>query len=364
LDIGDSTWEAIEISSNGWRIIPQPEVRFVRPQGSVPLPRPSTDSGIETRLKKFLRLNDDQFLLLLVWLVAAMQPQGRHPILCLRGEGNSQLAFLIRSLIDPHSVPIRGVPRDEHTLMIGASSGWLVALTVRSLTKWLTTWIINLHTGVGLSAWQLYSDEGEILFAGGHPVILLVDEGEVFDADLRDVSLFISLPAIGPTERRTGATIQTELDQLLSPFFGYVLNVLVMVLQADFWVPPRLPHLADFALVGERVQVNRDDPCDKAFARAYASGRTDSAVIRLIVNLTTTVGRWGGTATSLLQIISYWATPEERASDSWPEDAASLGKQLRSAKAVLEDLGILIEFGRESGDERKRFINLSAGQGW
>ena len=40
VDLGDKSWQAIEISKKGWRIISNPTVRFTRPKTMEPLPRP------------------------------------------------------------------------------------------------------------------------------------------------------------------------------------------------------------------------------------------------------------------------------------------------------------------------------------
>jgi hypothetical protein len=45
LDLADKKWRAVEIDSNGWRLIENPPVRFRRPSGMKPLPQPVSDQS-------------------------------------------------------------------------------------------------------------------------------------------------------------------------------------------------------------------------------------------------------------------------------------------------------------------------------
>ncbi len=40
LDLADERWRAVEIGTEGWRVIATPPVRFRRPEGMLPLPEP------------------------------------------------------------------------------------------------------------------------------------------------------------------------------------------------------------------------------------------------------------------------------------------------------------------------------------
>ena len=52
IDLGDATWRAVEADAAGWRIAPDPPVRFRRPAGMRPLPEPAraaTGRSIDSR---------------------------------------------------------------------------------------------------------------------------------------------------------------------------------------------------------------------------------------------------------------------------------------------------------------------------
>ena len=76
-------------------------------------------------LEKFLNVDSmNEFILIVGWLIGAMQPNGPFPILLLQGEqgsAKSTTARLLRSIIDPSTVALRTLPRSERDLIISAS---------------------------------------------------------------------------------------------------------------------------------------------------------------------------------------------------------------------------------------------------
>ena len=130
LDLADRCWRVVEIGRDGWRIITHPPVRFRRAAGMLPLPIPETGGSIET-LISFLNIQtrDDQ-VLVVSWLLGALQHLGPYPILAITGEQGSAktvLSKILRALIDPNLAPVRALPREERELMIAANNGHVLA---------------------------------------------------------------------------------------------------------------------------------------------------------------------------------------------------------------------------------------------
>jgi hypothetical protein len=88
-DLADEHWRAVEIGPDGWRVLECPPVRFRRPAGMLPLPLPESGGSIET-LRSFLNLsNENDFVLVVAWLLAAVRPGGPYPLLAISGEQGS-----------------------------------------------------------------------------------------------------------------------------------------------------------------------------------------------------------------------------------------------------------------------------------
>src|SRR5499433_3996249 len=104
LDLADEFWRCIEIGANGWRIAEDPPVRFRRSAGMQALPLPLRGGSIEA-LAPFLNLaNENDFMLVVVWLLEALRAGGPYPVLAIAGEQGSAktvLSKLLRAVIDP-----------------------------------------------------------------------------------------------------------------------------------------------------------------------------------------------------------------------------------------------------------------------
>src|SRR5215472_73067 len=130
LDLADKDWRAVQIGPEGWQVVTSPPVRFRRAAGMLPLPIPQRGGAIEA-LAAFLNLPaPDEFVLVVAWLLAALQQVGPYPLLVIAGEQGSAktvLTKILRALIDPNVAPTRVPPREERDLMIAANNGHVIA---------------------------------------------------------------------------------------------------------------------------------------------------------------------------------------------------------------------------------------------
>ena len=153
-DLCNDQWEAVEATKKAWQIITNSRVKFVRRNGMLALPRPVAGGKID-QLRQFIRATDDDWPLLVSWLMAALRPVGPYPILLVTGEKGScksTACRLIRGLIDPNSVPIRDAPLDGQTLMIWAANSHVVAVdNMSKMLEWLSNAMCRLATGGGHS---------------------------------------------------------------------------------------------------------------------------------------------------------------------------------------------------------------------
>jgi hypothetical protein len=135
------------------------------PQGMLALPHPVIGGNVGA-LRRFVNLKDDEdWLLLLAWLVQAFRPTGPYPVLILLGEQGSAkttLARIFKAITDPSTTPVRSVPRGEHDLVIAANNSWVVALdNLSGLAPWLSDALCRLSTGGGFGTRTLYENDEE-----------------------------------------------------------------------------------------------------------------------------------------------------------------------------------------------------------
>jgi len=219
LDLCNRRWEAVEVTASGWRVITSEAVpvKFVRKDNAAPLPHPASGGAIEL-LRAILNLRtDEDFRLVVAWLIGAFNPDGPYPMLALQGEqgsAKSTTVRVLRSVVDPAVEPLRAPPRDERDLAIAASGNWTPALDNLSGVKpWLSDALCRLATGGGFATRELYSDDREVLFSAKRPVILNGIDSLAVAGDLRDRSLIVELPPIPPEKKRTEREFYQGLEE-------------------------------------------------------------------------------------------------------------------------------------------------------
>jgi hypothetical protein len=152
LDLGDITWQAVEITSSRWQVIGTPPVKFRRAAGMLPLPEP-VRGGTLAALRPFVNVgSDDDWRLLVSWLLCALRPTGPYPVLVVYGEqgsAKSSLVRVLRALVDPNKAALRTTSREERDLVIAATNGWLIALdNLSHLPDWLSDALCRLAAGL------------------------------------------------------------------------------------------------------------------------------------------------------------------------------------------------------------------------
>ena len=78
LDLCNKDWQVVEIDTEGWRVVDNPPVRFIRRKGMKALPTPIKGHSVE-ELREFLNVNKKGFILAVSWLLAALRPHGPYP---------------------------------------------------------------------------------------------------------------------------------------------------------------------------------------------------------------------------------------------------------------------------------------------
>lgn len=386
LDLANDNWQAVEIDGKGWRVIDKPPVMFRRAKAMLPLPNPEPgdDFGL---LRYYVNVSDDDWPLVVAWLVAAARPTGPYPVLVLHGEQGSAKSTLVRFLrgvIDPNTSPLRSSPREPRDLMIAAQNGWVVTLDNMSrIQPWLSDALCRLATGGGFSTRQLYTDDDEMIFHAQRPVILNGIEELCNRSDLLDRSLIVYLPTISENDRMVESDLNEEYEGMKPQILGALLDAISMGLRnLKTTKLERLPRMADFA----RFVV----ACEPAlpwspgtFIAAYAGNREsanelalDSSPIgKVFIDWASGLGIgddgdadddefhtliWEGTATELLNELNNNTDDKTLNLKSWPKTASTLSNELRRLAPNLRAFGFDVELGQRTGRRRSITIRLSS----
>ena len=374
VNLGNQQWQVVRINNDGWQIIDGHEspVRFTRRRGMLAFPAPERGGRID-ELRSFVNLpDDDGWLLVLAWIVAAFV-RGPYAVLSVNGEqgcAKSTLCKVVRHLIDPNSAPLRRPPKDERDLIIATSNSLLVAFdNLSGIPGTLSDALCALATGSGFSTRELYSNGEEKLFAAMRPIIINGIDELGTRSDLLDRSLAITLPVIDEGARRTEAEFWAAFEiarpRILGAIFDAVSIALRNIPEVKF---DRLPRMADFATIA--IAAAPAFGVDgRTMLAAFESNRNTvteqaieaSAIGPIMVNFVANEAPWSGTATELLDMLSSrYATDDLCKRRDWPRTAKAVASSLRRIAPNLRAHGISVRFHKPEGHAKRRIIEIRA----
>ena len=374
VDLGSDTWNVVEVTAAGWRVADSCPVRFRRSRGMSPLPMPEREGSID-ELRPFVNVDtDDDFVLLVAWLLGALRPRGPYPILEInggQGSAKTTAARIVRALVDPSTSPVRAEPRDTRDLMIAATNCHCVAFDNLSyVPTWLSDALCRLSTGGGFATRALYTDAGEQTFEVQRPVILTGIEDLATRGDLLDRVLALTLPAVSARARRPEADVWRDFDTVKVRLLGVLLDAVSASMRNLNTVDlPELPRMADFAqwvTAGESAFGWEPG----TFLAAYELNRAQAHVVAIeasslglyIRDLARDRGEWSGTATELLDTLEHgleFAGFGRRV--SLPRSPNRLSADLRRLAPNLMAVGVEITFARVGRDGVRTITIRSAG---
>jgi Toprim domain len=414
LDLCDDHWRAIEIDSDGWRLINDVPVHFRREPGMQPLPTPSLidpKQGI-ARLKEVLCLRDERDLLVIVaWELAALASRPPFTVLVFVGEPGStksSAAFAARSLIDPNAGPLRAKPKDLHEVFVAAVHSRFVAYNNLShMPDWLSDGICVVTEGSSETQRELFTNSDESLIVACAPFLITSIENVIRRGDLAQRTLYVHLANVSDTERMTEEEFKLKFRRVHADILGALCSAVAHGLRTErtlkIGVLPRMATFFRWAIACEEALWPKG-----AFAAAFeanALGATedviesDKAAFQLRLFMIER-GEWNGTATQLLaELLAYVRRPVreaeavharateagknadraevERAAanlrearetardilgEGWPKAANALSGKLKRASPALRKAGIVIEWPTRHDGPKTIKIKLTANQ--
>jgi putative DNA primase/helicase len=361
LDLCDDAWRAVEVTAKGWRVVDRPAVKFLRPASARALPEPEAGDMIE-QLRGFINLaNDDEFKLIVSWLVAALRPGSPFPIMIVngtQGTGKSVLCRLLRSLIDPDVAMICAAPKDERDLVLAAANTWISAFdNLSDVNGFLPDALCRLASGAGFRTRALHTNRDEAVFSVQRPILLNGIPTLTEQADVGRRSIVINLASIPPERRQAESDFWMDFYSVRGRILGALLDGVSRALSAiDTIKIDRPGSMADFEKWSMAAAPAFGWKAEE-FQSAYRKNQSvvvddtfeaDAVAVAIKDFMLKHSDGWEGTPAAL-QVELDEATPERiRHARSWPKTPAQMGNRIKRAKPLLEHKGFTVE-RRHSG---------------
>jgi hypothetical protein len=362
IDLGSEDWTAVRVDAYGWRIEPHPPAGpyLVRPRTTSPMPTPS-EGGELADLRRFLNVStDDDFRLIVAWLVMALRPTGPYPILSFvggQGSAKSTTVKVLGKLVDPTVPDVMKLARDDRDLWVSTSKRHVMVFdNVSWIEDWQSDELCRIATGGGTARRTLYTDEEETVLSACRPIMLNGIVNAVTRGDLADRSIMIECPPI--TDYVPETQFRAEFEAARPALLGALLDALSAALRA--WsradLPRRSVRMADFAKWGTAVEIGLGWP-GGSFLEAYESNRQAmrSSVIEADVVAQAMVTKFSSEATppfdgpisGLARELEDAVPPEDRGR-RWPKSPQEWSSRVRRSQTVLAQEGIEVTWDTDS----------------
>jgi putative DNA primase/helicase len=360
IDLCNDNWQAIECSKNGWAVVDNVPVKFVRRDGMLrlPVPEPVTEqqSGIEELRSFFGNLSQAHFALVVAWVVSCFRDTGVYPVLMIHGEsgsGKTILTKLLMDLIDPRDEKALSIPKDDRALIVFAKQTYLIGFeNVSVIPAWFSDALCRLASGDSFVAVKLYTDDELAIHKAKRPVILNGIPRLAEREDLASRTFTVSLPPMTGdrlTEPELLAQWQNARPRILAGLLDGVCSALRNVEGITLPEEPRLIGALKWATAAES-NFGFDDG---AIFRAYQESERETiqaafeadivAIVLVSFIRSLTTRQWEGTPTTLFAEINAHATETQRKMKSWPASPAGLTNRIERAAPVLRRQGIAVE---------------------
>ncbi len=373
VDLGNALWRCVHVTPDGWSVVSEPGVKFFRPPGLKAFPTPEHGGSVEL-LRDFINVRgDEEFMLMVGWILGVYLPVGPYPILIVNGEqgsAKSTTSRVLRELADANLVPLRSPPRSERDLVIAAQNNLVLALdNLSHVPEWLSDSLCRLASGGGFGTRALFSDGEEFLFTGARPILLNGIGDVATRGDLIDRSIHVTLPAIDEIRRTDESSFWARFREVQPWILGVIFDAVAAALRnRPNLVLKRLTRMADFSRWVESAAPALGwspgtflDAFSRNRAEANDLALSSSPVAEVLLRFVRNRTEWEGRASELLDELTTEAPENVRKGREWPKNASQLGTVLRRLAPNLRETGIRIEFSSAGGGRQKRrSIRISA----
>jgi len=358
IDLGCKDRKIIQINNAGYIYTDTAPIKFIRKSGMLALPTPKAGGRIML-LRKYINVPEAEFSLIYGWIFCALAGIKPYPILILQGEqgtGKSTTCKVIRSLVDPSTVPLRSPPKDTRDLLVSAANTHCVVLdNLSGINAELSDCLCRLSTGGGHDVRALFTDNEQYLIEIQKPVMCNGIDDVASRPDLAERSLIINLPTISNKSRKSETAFNKEFEQDRPLIMGAILDGISSGLKHQAHVhleeKPRMADAANWITACER-----ELGLEGAFMVAHKANQLNAVEIGIessplgsaLMTYMTDRLKWTGKPTELFNILTDISGDRVTRSKSWPQSTKGMSNLIKRLTPSFRAIGIDISIGRTS----------------
>jgi len=302
----------IRIDREGWKHTTRSQMRFLSSPHMYPLELPRKGGDIRDLRRLLPQSSDDQFILIIAWLLSALRPGFPCPALLLAGpagSGKSTTQKLLTSLIDP-GPPAVANWASERDSAVTMANRWVVGIdNFDSFPKKMSNFLCSVVTGTAYDCRKLFADLDLISIELQRP-LLLNGIDPTIEHDLATRSLTISYRQA--TAYRPFADVLKEFNDAQPRLLGCLLSGVQAGLSGLRRGDCESHRMADFMAfaraAGEGMGWWSAEDFHKAYAKSHQLGgrlvrsvKEHEPLWRALREIADRHGRWRGSGTALLK---------------------------------------------------------------
>ena len=192
-----------------------------------PLPAPQQGASLQD-LREFINVNDDDFRLVLGWMLATLNPMVKSPILWLNGDkgrGKTMLTKFLKDLIDPDFAGVIAPSRTQRDMTAECSSSYIIG--VDNVSRFSQAWsdrLCRMVTGAGTVSRQLRPDNKAVAIKSQNAMIINSISFTPPADDLEERCFCVKLQKLDKTSRKTEEELKALFDQKRPMILGALLD--------------------------------------------------------------------------------------------------------------------------------------------
>lgn len=361
------------------------DIPFVRPPGMRPMPTPKKMPGVMADLRDlFVNLRDDDFKLVVLFMLSCLYPSGRWAVLIISGaEGSwkSSLARMIRRVVDPHDLEVASLPEWPRDMVTAGHNSRLVVWdNVSNLSDEQSDALCRRSDGVTSAYVTKYTDTDLTILRSNGPTIITAIPTLVTRPDLARRGVFVGAHRQpGEHSYRDAVEVEKRVRELAPGVLYELLDAMRIALAGlqDVRAVPEF-SLPDFSRLAQAAAPAFGWTAEEIGGLLSAHIRRQRAVVAenspLVLAMMDWLAAWGegegglafegddkgcwtGTLTGLLNKLNA-VLPTGRWTKGWPVNTAELGRELKRLKTVLTQCGIAVEKSRRARGQWERLIQV------